>query len=110
MYNKRPSGALIFVFNVYNTKAQNLENGKLNRPNRIVSLLHLYLGQYGVTGFNIDNVDYIIPLSGIVSGNGVPCRLNMVINPNSSKRSLCIDWYADGNTYTSYIDVDNTDV
>lgn len=110
MYNKRPSGALIFEINVYNTKAQNLESGKLNRPDHIASLLYLDLVQYGVVGFNIDYMDYIIPLSGITSGNGNPCRLNMVINPNSSKRSLCINWYADGNTYTSYIDTDNTDI
>lgn len=110
MYNKRPSGALIFEINVYNTKAQNLESGKLNRPDHIASLLYLNLVQYGVAGFNIDNMDYIIPLSGITSGNGNPCRLGMVINPNSNKRSLCVDWYADGNTYTSYIDTDNTDI
>ena len=110
MYNKRPSGALIFEINVYNTKAQNLESGKLNRPDHIASLLYLDLVQYGVVGFNIDYMDYIIPLSGITSGNGSPCRLGMVINPNSNKRSLRVDWYSDGNTYTSYIDTDNTDI
>ena len=101
---------LMDLYTVLNTKAQNLESGKLNRPDHIASLLYLDLVQYGVAGFNIDYTDYIIPLSGITSGNGNPCRLNMVINPNSSKRSLCINWYADGNTYTSYIDTDNTDI
>lgn len=54
----------------------------------------------------IDNTEYPV-VRGPGGCNFTPRTLSIDINPNTNKRCLKIDWYADGRIYSNYIDFTN---
>ena len=98
---------LMDLYTVLNTKAQNLESGKLtNEDSEHITNINLIdrSGQ-GSPRLKIDGKDYTIPISLYGDGNYSPLRIDMVnSNPSTGKRSLKVLWWADGNLYTSYFD------
>ena len=101
------SYALAQAYTVLNTKAQNLESGKLtNEDSEHITNINLIdrSGQ-GAPRLRIDGKDYTIPISLYGDGNYSPLRIDMVnSNPSTGKRSLKVLWWADGALYTSYFD------
>ena len=98
---------LMDLYTVLNTKAQNLESGKLtNEDSEHITNINLIdrSGQ-GAPRLRIDGKDYTIPISLYGDGNYSPLRIDMVnSNPSTGKRSLKVLWWADGALYTSYFD------
>ena len=92
---------------VRNTKAQNLESGKLTNASdgHVININLIDRSGQGVPRLRIDGKDYTIPISLHGDGNYSPLRIDMVnSNPSTGKRSLKVLWWADGTLYTSYFD------
>lgn len=95
---------LMDLYTVLNTKlASKLTNGASGHITEIS--LKDFSGLKTPT-LKIEGYEHILPISTGASGVYTPVRFNILNkNPSTGKRTLKVDWWADGALYTSYIDV-----
>lgn len=78
-----------------------IKDGKVYRSYSFRDIIKNASPMLNIDGTNVGNV--VLSLGDI---RFAITRISIDDNPNTTNRSLCIEWSADGKDYKSYIDVD----
>ena len=97
---KETSSNLTATNKILNNKADSSSVLKNTSNNRIRDVtLHDFAGQ-GSIMMSIDDNYYVLPMA---TGNFCPLSFKILINGTDKKMQIV--WYADGNIYTSYVNL-----